>query len=197
MINLAKTIFNTDNIYPFLIIGMIWLLMSYLRGFSSKEVEILEVLDGDTVKVLLDDKIEKVRLMYIDAPELEQTGGNEQKCINIGKLSKFTLKKLIKKKTMILKWKSRDRYKRILGFLISGNKNLNFEMIKQGQSVVYWFTQFYTMKDKIKYLTAQSYAMKRRVGIWEYGNFYDPYKFRKKIRKKASTQRQCSENHFL
>ncbi len=195
MWKLAKTICNLDNIYPYLMLFLLHVACSYHQRFKSIDVRLIEVLDGDTVKVRFKGKEEKIRLLYIDAPELGQLGGDSRKCQDIGKLSKNILEKLLSE-NLILYWRERDRYGRILGVL-KNKVNINLQMINDGGAVIYWFAKFRNLEHKRLYFQSQDLAKKRKIGIWETSKFYDPYKYRKKIRKKASLRRQCSENHFL
>ena len=63
--------------------------------------------DGDTVHLLTDKKEKiKIRLNDIDAPENKQAYGNK---------SKENLKKYIYQKNVVVEYKNKDKYKRVLG----------------------------------------------------------------------------------
>ena len=56
----------------FIIIFSCFILLSCLSGYNGnlKKVSLNRVIDGDTIKVSIDGKLENVRLLLIDAPEL-------------------------------------------------------------------------------------------------------------------------------
>ena len=62
---------------------------SHARDSNLFELYVLDVVDGDTIKVKFENKIKKIRLSAIDAPEMKQSSSKESK--------KF-LSDLIKKK---------------------------------------------------------------------------------------------------
>ena len=64
---------------------------SHARDSNLFELYVLDVVDGDTIKVKFENKIKKIRLSAIDAPEMKQSSGKESK--------KF-LSDLIKKKKL-------------------------------------------------------------------------------------------------
>src|SRR5437763_16196441 len=68
--------------------------------------KVVKVTDGDTIHVLLDREMHKIRLLHIDAPESKQAFGTK---------AKQTLSEKVFGKEGKIVWKARDRYKRILG----------------------------------------------------------------------------------
>ena len=45
-------------------------------------MEVAHVLDGDTIRVFINGEIEGVRYASIDAPELDETGGESERAAN-------------------------------------------------------------------------------------------------------------------
>jgi len=79
--------------YKFLITFafLCFLANSHARDSNLFDFYVLNVVDGDTIKVKFENKIKKIRLSAIDAPEIKQSHGKESK--------KF-LSDLIKKKKL-------------------------------------------------------------------------------------------------
>ena len=97
--------------------------------FALSDLEIIRVIDGDTVIGKSNDTEIKIRLSEIDAPEMNQPFGlNSKECLS----------NLVKKNNNLqFKSNGRDGYGRSLGWLVTGDKNLNYEMIKEGCAWVY------------------------------------------------------------
>ena len=67
---------------------------------------VIKVVDGDTIHVLQNNLTKKIRLLYIDAPEIKQDYGVE---------SKLFLSNILLNKKVIIHSDSKDRYGRELG----------------------------------------------------------------------------------
>ena len=96
---------------------------------AEEEIKILRVIDGDTVSAESRGTEIKIRLSEIDAPEMGQPfGTNSKKCLS----------ELIRENSD-LKFKSdgQDGYGRSLGWLMTDQINLNYEMVKRGCAWVY------------------------------------------------------------
>ncbi len=134
---------------------------------SQQKFRVTEVNDGDTISIRTRSfagvplKIERVRLIGIDAPELKQEPW--------GRLSKRYLKKLISESDWVvnveLDVEHRDRYGRLLGYLLDKKGQLiNEKMIENG------YAMLYTIPPNVKYterfIAAQKRAQMRRVGVW-------------------------------
>ncbi|MFW3346707.1 thermonuclease family protein, partial [Aliarcobacter butzleri] len=78
----------------------------------------------------LTDKKEKIkiRLNDIDEPESKQAFGNK---------SKENLKKYIYQKIVVVEYKNKDRYNRILGTIYLNNKDIYLQQVKDGYAWVY------------------------------------------------------------
>ena len=69
--------------------------------------KVVRLADGDTITVMDAEKVQhKIRLMGIDAPEKAQAFGTK---------SKERLSEKIGEKEVVVKWKEKDRYGRVLG----------------------------------------------------------------------------------
>lgn len=132
--------------------------------------EVLNVHDGDTIRVRQGQKIERVRFACIDAPELAQP---------LGKESRDYLKSLIVQNgdRVALKIVDTDRYGRKVAEVFAGSKFLQAEQVKGGMAYVY--EQYLSnCPDAAAVKQAQDLAKRSRVGVWG-GNYTKPWDYRK------------------
>ena len=133
---------------------------------AEKEIKILRVIDGDTVSAESRGAEIKIRLSEIDAPEMDQTyGTNSKKCLS----------ELIRENSS-LRFKSdgQDNYGRSLGWLVTDDKNLNYEMIKQGCA---WVYDRYVINKTI--YSFQNGARLKNLGLWKQNNPIAPWIWRR------------------
>jgi endonuclease YncB( thermonuclease family) len=138
------------------------------RPEPAVEVQVVGVLDGDTVKVLLDGLEQKVRLTEIDAPEKKQAFGQK---------SKETLLALCIGQPAKLVVSGKDRYSRLLGRLSCGGKDANAEQVRQGLAWVY--DQYVT--DRSLY-DLQAAAQQAKRGLWTDPAPVPPWQWRRSRR---------------
>lgn len=133
-------------------------------------VKCVKVIDGDTfiAKTFLEEF--RVRLLYIDAPEMDQK--------KFGTLSKKALKKLIEGKNVILNQRKKDFYGRTLSEVYLGEENINLRMVKSGMAFLYRFNHFKNKKKESEYEVNLYKAKLKRLGIFN-ENVMEPYLFRK------------------
>lgn len=125
---------------------IIFLMMFFILPASATEteVEVIKVIDGDTIKVLINGEKENIRLIDIDCFETRKNKRAifqaENYHLSIGEVikrgnySKQALANLLKNETkIILKWNKRDFFNRILGEIYtSKNININQYMLNEG-----------------------------------------------------------------
>lgn len=131
----------------------------------GETVAIDSVVDGDTVKVHYQGKLETVRLLLIDSPESVHPTKPVQP---FGKDASMYLKALLKKgETVQLEVgnPSRDDYGRLLGYIWVDGELLNERIVSYGYARV-----AYIIPPNTKYLDellkAQEQAQERKTGIW-------------------------------
>ncbi|HTZ18995.1 MAG TPA: thermonuclease family protein [Dissulfurispiraceae bacterium] len=141
---------------------------SPLYALPGDSYVVTNVLDGDTVSIKVKSfagfplKIERVRLIGIDAPELGQDPW--------GRKAKRHLKKLISESGWIVNVEfdaeQRDKYGRLLGYLWNRNKGtlINERMIEEGYAVLYTFPPNVRYVDR--FIEAQKRARSKDLGIW-------------------------------
>ena len=94
---------------------------------------VVAVLDGDTIEVLDDNKkLNRVRLIEIDAPERGQA---------YGRVAQKALAQKINQRQVQVKYKEKDRYGRILGEIILNGENINLWLVQNGYAWPYVLTQ--------------------------------------------------------
>ena len=128
--------------------------------------KVVNVADGDTVTVLDAEKVQhKIRLQGIDAPEKSQAFGTK---------SKERLSEKIGEKEVVVKWKEKDRYGRVLGEIYLGDRHINLEMVQDG------FAWHYKQYSKSKELAqAQDEARNAKNGLWADKEPVPPWEFRR------------------
>ncbi len=123
------------------------------KGIIREKVEILRVLDGDTVE-LTDGR--KIRLLNINTPE---------KGLNYSELGKNYLSTY---KEVELENVGKDIYDRILGKLYSGETYLNLEIVKRGYAHSYLVDE----SEEKDFSDAENYARKNELNIWKRSSYY-------------------------
>ena len=115
--------------------------------------KVVSVADGDTVTVLDAEKVQhKIRLSGIDAPEKGQAFGAK---------SKERLSEKIGEKEVVVKWKQKDRYGRVLGEIYLGDRHINLEMVQDGLA---WHYKQYSKSKELA--QAEDEARKAKKGLW-------------------------------
>ena len=148
----------------FLISALIFSVNLFAESF--KDVKVLRVIDGDTVYVKHSEKLLKLRLLNIDAPELNQPYGNK---------SHTYLKSLIDSELIDIETTGQDRYKRLLSTIYFEGNNINKMMVEKGLA---WVYDDYVI-DRALY-DDQRAAIKNKIGLWSDPNSISPWLWRKR-----------------
>ena len=150
------------------IIKAIFLLaLSFAVCFLSAytPLENIRVVDGDTIRAETKGKEIKIRLVEIDAPEMNQPFGVQ---------SKNFLNRLLYEKDVTLIAQGEDRYGRVLGNLFSNELNVNMLMVKFGFAWVY--DKYAKNSSLYKY---QDQAKAENLGLWRAKDPIAPWVWRK------------------
>jgi len=129
--------------------------------------KVTRVVDGDTVKVLIDNKEDTVRLIGIDAPE---TVDPKKPVQCFGQEASNEAKEILTGKTVILESDStqadRDEYGRLLRYIfLEDGTNVDEFMISEGYAREYTFKgNFY--KYQSEFIQAQQKAREENKGLW-------------------------------
>ena len=118
------------------------LLVSYMI-YLNRSTTVYRVIDGDT---FVTNKGDKVRMIGIDAPELQTLQGIE---------SKMYLYNLIKDKTITLQKDNyshnEDKYGRLLRYVYLNGQDVNLLMLKKGYAKQYNYFYFNKFKQYNSY----------------------------------------------
>ena len=127
---------------------------------------VVRVVDGDTIHVRLSDRVEKVRYIGVNAPEIHhptrgrEPGGDEALRVNEELVSG-------KRVRLELDVQSRDRYGRLLAYVWVGDLMVNAELVRLG------FAQTMTVPPNVRHqglflrLEREARAVGR--GLWRAG----------------------------
>lgn len=115
--------------------------------------------DGDTCRIKSNNKVLKVRLNGIDAPETGHPGSED---------SRIFLVNLLTDKNLSLNC-SKKSYDRDVCTIFIGETDIQKEMVKSGNAIdVPRFSNG-------KYRIDQEYAKKNKLGIWKLNDIKSPY----------------------
>ena len=143
---------------------------SHARDSNIFDFYVLNVVDGDTIKVKFENKIKKIRLSAIDAPEMKQRSGKESKKF----LYDFIYKKKIKFHKLGI-----DRFGRFLGIIYLNNKDVNLEMVLNGHAWVYRkYLRTIPKKYRNLYKSAEKDAKNSKIGLWKNTDVQPPWIWR-------------------
>lgn len=135
---------------------------------SAAEVlngEVIGISDGDSLTVLVDRKPIKVRLAEIDAPESKQPFGTR---------SRQSLAAICHRKPAQVTWQTRDRYKRIIGYVQCAGIDANAHQVRSGMA---WVFDRYSSPDSPLY-KLQDQARKAGKGLWADAHPVPPWDWR-------------------
>ncbi|MBT6408172.1 MAG: thermonuclease family protein, partial [Nitrospina sp.] len=153
--------------------GLLVLMLFLVPQAELKTVngEVVQVQDGDTLTVKTErDKLYKVRLSDIDAPEMGQP---------FGKVARRLATDLARRKTVRVNYTFKDKYGRLIGevFLPDG-KLLNEEMLKAGLAWHYRVKHPHSsFLEKLEYK-----AWQKNLGLWVQESPVPPWEFRRENR---------------
>lgn len=136
---------------------------------SDTLYEVVQVVDGDTVKLNIDGKTETIRLIGIDTPETVHPS-KPVECFGLEASNKA--KELLYGSKVSLETDDsqgvQDRYGRLLGYIIlADGTNFNKLMIEQGYAYEYTYSTPYKYQSEFK--SAEQSARTNKVGLWADG----------------------------
>jgi len=117
-----------------------------------------DVIDGDTIELT---NGEKVRLIGINAPEINEPFGKE---------AKEFLSKMVNGKAVKLEkdFKLKDEYGRLLAFVFVDNININVEIVKNGLANTLYLSKLLKYSKELR--KAELQAVENQIGIWKRSN---------------------------
>ena len=119
---------------------------------TRTEVQILSVVDGDTIKVRTDSGQLKIRMAGIDAPERDQPFGTQSQAMLTDYLASGNIQ---------LAEHGTDNYGRTLATVYVGDRNINLLMVQSGGA---WMYRKYN--DSPDFVSAEAVAKQTKAGLW-------------------------------
>jgi micrococcal nuclease len=153
---------------------------------------IINIGDGDTIRVRTADKNLTVRLSCIDSPEMSQRP--------YGQASANRLKQLLPVgQAVTLQVVDTDRYGRTVAKVFTGSTSVNLALVQEGQAVVYrqYLSGCPELRDRL--LAAEASAKSRRLGLWAQANPVMPWDYRRShsSQSNATSQSQKPKSNSL
>ncbi len=138
---------------------------SSLKRLSA---HVVRIIDGDTIKVLMNGREETIRLILVDTPETKhpdlgvQPYGPEA--------SAFTKKRLTGKDIQIEPGiDQRDQFGRLLAYIYLDDEMFNKMLVEEGYARVAVYPPNTKYLDEFKQIEKK--AKKSEIGIWQYENY--------------------------
>lgn len=146
---------------------------------------VTKVSDGDTIHVTTPEKTKlRVRLYGMDAPETpkinQRTGHINKPGQPYGEESWKALDAKIMEKPVRLDIIDIDRYKRMVGVIWIGNRNVNLEMVREGFAEAY--VEYLKEPYRAQFIQAEKEAKSTRRGIWSLSGYERPSDFRRRLK---------------
>ena len=132
-------------------------------ALAALDGPVIRVVDGDTIHVRIGARVEKVRYIGVNTPEVhhprkgEEPGGREAEEVN---------RRLVEGKTVRLELdvQERDRYGRLLAYVWVGDVMVNAELVRLG------YAQVMTIPPNVRYqeifVKLQREAREAGRGLW-------------------------------
>lgn len=153
-------------------IGWLFLVMllsgcQLLDTSSTAQIEVVEVVDGDTIRIEWEGNEELVRYLLVDTPETnhprlgKQPFGEEAKALN---------QEIVKNATVTLEFdigERYDEYGRLLAYVYADGERVQDQLIEAGVArVAYVYPPNTRYLDELE--KAQDRAKNSKAGIWAY-----------------------------
>jgi micrococcal nuclease len=141
------------------------LLLSVVLAGAPQTAHVVAVHDGDTITVRIDGRSEKVRLVGIDSPELDD---ERREYREAGYAARNYARSRLGGETVTLESEpqqpDRDRYGRLLRYVIlDDGTNVNEEFVRKGYAHVY---DKFNFKLKPRFKEAEAAAKRDKLGVW-------------------------------
>ena len=124
---------------------------------------VVRVVDGDTITVRLGERVESVRYIGVNTPELARNGREEQPG---ARQAHAANRRLVEGKHVRLELdvQSRDRYGRLLAYVWIADTMINAELLRLGMAQV--MTVPPNIRHRDHFRTLERTARQSRKGLW-------------------------------
>ena len=152
------------------VLGLLAVVLSAAAGSRSAtatgrslEATVVKVVDGDTIHVQLGGRVEKVRYIGVNAPEVhhptrgQEPGGREAAALNRDLVGGREIR-------IELDVQERDRYGRLLAYVWVGDLMVNAELVRRGYAQV--MTVPPNVRHQALFLALQREAREAGRGLW-------------------------------
>jgi len=183
----SKIFLYKTLLFSFLILG----LTAFINISVSQAVirtltgTVTKVTDGDTIHVTTPERTKlKVRLYGIDAPETpkvnQRSGRISKPGQPYGEESWKALEIKIMRKQVKLDIIDIDKYRRMVGIVWIGERNINLEMVSEGYAEAY--VEYLKYPYRSEFIEAEREAKSAGRGIWKLTEYERPTDFRKRLK---------------
>jgi micrococcal nuclease len=143
---------------------------------SDVPATLVDIIDGDTIKVMVTGKIETVRYLLIDTPESK----SPKTCVQpYAKEAFLRNSELVKSGKLTLEFEqdnTRDSYGRLLAYVYVDGESIQETLLKEGYARV-----SYIMNPPYKYLETyrevENLAKREKINIWSIWGFVTKWGF--------------------
>lgn len=150
------------------------------------KAKVIKVIDGDTMKILVNGKEETIRLLLVDTPE----SVHPEKPVQPFALeaSDYAKEMLSNQNVEIeLDVRERDKYGRLLVYLYINGQMFNEMLLENGLARVAYIFEPNT-KYVDRFLDIQKKAQAKKIGIWSIENYVDEKGFNEKMADSQQTE---------
>lgn len=153
------------------ILLLLTLFLISINVCAKEKVTFSACVDGDTIKVIYNNKEETIRLLSIDTPETVHPTKPEEK---YGKeASDYTCKSIKNAKELEIEFDNnsdkKDKYNRYLAWIFVDNKLLQTSLLEKGYASIAYVYGDYKYANELN--KAENIAKKNKLGI--YSDYYD------------------------
>jgi micrococcal nuclease len=133
---------------------------------AGVEAELVRVIDGDTIRVRLDGREERVRYIGIDTPEVAHR--DDERSEPFGEAATEANRQLLRDGPLRLVFdvERRDRYGRLLAYVHAGDTLVNAALLREGYAQLLTVPPNVRHADRFRALQAEARAARR--GLWVY-----------------------------
>lgn len=169
-----KNIFLSLIISILLFLGYNFLPANFMNAIMgnmsshSNSAYVMRVVDGDTLKIKINGKVERLRMLGIDTPESVHPDPNRN--TREGKIASEFTKSHLEGKNITLEYdvEKHDKYGRILAYVYYNGEMFNETLLKQGYAKVLIVSPNRKYEERFKSLEAL--AKLKKLGIWKSRN---------------------------
>jgi micrococcal nuclease len=129
---------------------------------ATYDARIWRVIDGDTIQVLVGDRVETVRYIGINTPEIQPTRGREP----YGEAARWTNEALVVGRAvqLVLDVQPRDRDDRLLAYVYVNGQLVNAELVRRGYAEVSTYPP--NVQHYAEFVELQRQARSTKQGLW-------------------------------